>query len=244
MFVHRQDAANPADCRIAARRRIDDNAPVLGFQNARGLFAGAVAATVMFAFSPLAAAQDAPGHSLAESAAESVRDAAASAWRTTQNLTSSALDLVGIRYRWGGTTPESGLDCSGLVQFVFQQVTGVTLPRSAKEMSRIGEKVGISDLKPGDLVFFNTRRFAYSHVGIYVGDSQFIHAPRRGREVEVATIDKAYWQKRFDGARRLVGVLPELMPALMSEAVASSLDVSAADSGATVVFPEAGGPEP
>ncbi len=217
---------------------------MFGFRNVRGFFAGAVTVTAMFALSPLAAAQDAPGHSLAESAAVSVRDAAASAWRTTQNLTSSALDLIGIRYRWGGTTPESGLDCSGLVQFVFQQVTGVTLPRSAKEMSRIGEKVGMSDLKPGDLVFFNTRRFAYSHVGIYVGDNRFIHAPRRGREVEVATIDKAYWQKRFDGARRLVGVLPELMPALMSEAAAASLDIGAADPGGTAAFPEAGDPEP
>jgi hypothetical protein len=70
-------------------------------------------------------------------------------------------------------------------------------------------------------VFFNTRRFAYSHVGIYLGDNQFVHSPRRGREVEVATLDSGFWKKRFDGARRLVGVLPELVPAIVSEAAAT-----------------------
>jgi cell wall-associated NlpC family hydrolase len=189
-----------------------------------GAGAAAVVTAALFAFAPVAAAQDAPERSLAETANATVRDAATNAWRTAQDLTSSALDLIGIRYRWGGATPETGLDCSGLVQFVFQQVTGATLPRSAKEMSRLGDKVALSDLKSGDLVFFNTRHFAFSHVGIYVGDNRFIHAPRRGREVEMATIDKRYWQKRFDGARRLVGVLPELMPALVSEAAAASLD--------------------
>lgn len=183
---------------------------------------------VFFALAPAAAAQESPERSLAESASATVKDAATTAWRTAQELTSSALDLIGIRYKWGGSTPETGLDCSGLVQFVFQQVTGVTLPRSAREMSRLGDKVAMVDLKPGDLVFFNTRRFAYSHVGIYLGDNQFIHAPRRGRDVEVTTIDKSYWQKRFNGARRLVGVLPEMMPALVSEASAAPLDATAA----------------
>jgi cell wall-associated NlpC family hydrolase len=188
----------------------------------RRAVAAAIAAAAFLAFAPVAAAQGAPERSLADTATATVRDAATNAWRTARELTSSALDLIGIRYRWGGTTPENGLDCSGLIQFVFQQVTGVTLPRSARELSRLGDKVALSDLKPGDLVFFNTRRFAFSHVGIYVGDNQFIHAPRRGREVTIATIDKNYWQKRFDGARRLVGVLPELMPALVSEAAAAA----------------------
>ena len=142
-------------------------------------------------------AQGAPVPSLAYTATAAVRDAATSAWHTAQDLSSSALGLIGIRYKWGGTTLASGLDCSGLVQFVFQQATGVTLPRSTKELSRIGGEVALTDLKPGDLVFFNTRRFAFSHVGIYLGDKRFIHAPRRGREVEVAMIDKSYWQQRF-----------------------------------------------
>jgi len=169
-----------------------------------------------------AAADDAPLLTLAGSA-NAVRAAASSAWDAARALTSTALELIGIRYKWGGATPETGLDCSGLVQFVFQQATGVTLPRSAKEMSRLGDKVALADLQPGDLVFFNTRRFAFSHVGIYLGDNRFIHAPRRGREVEVATIDQSYWQKRFNGARRLIGVLPEMVPALVTEAAASTL---------------------
>ena len=189
--------------------------------------AAAVVATTLIAVAPTVFAQDAAKASLADSATAAVKDAASAAWHTTQNLTSSALDLIGIRYKWGGTTPASGLDCSGLVQFVFQQVTGVTLPRSTKELSRIGDAVALSELQPGDLVFFNTRRFAFSHVGIYVGDNRFIHAPRRGREVEVATFDKNYWQKHFTGARRLIGVLPEMMPALITEAAAAAPDAGA-----------------
>ena len=136
-----------------------------------------------------------------------MKDAAATALHSAQDLASAALDLIGIRYKWGGNTPETGLDCSGLVRYVFQQVTGVTLPRTAKDMSRVGDAGrACRDLQPGDLVFFNTRRFAFSHVGIYLGDNRFVHAPRRGREVEVATLDSSFWQKRFNGARRMAGV--------------------------------------
>ena len=181
--------------------------------------AAALFAAVSLAQAPGAFAQDA--RLLVEDPPSAAGDAATSAWQTARDLTSSALDLIGIRYKWGGATPERGLDCSGLVQFVFQQVTGVALPRSAKEQSRLGEHVTLSDLKPGDLVFFNTRRFAFSHVGIYVGDNRFIHAPRRGRDVEVAAIDKTYWQKHFNGARRLIGVLPEMMPPLIADAAAA-----------------------
>jgi len=185
------------------------------------------ALAVLSTISP-ASAQDSGQRSLAQAARTTVTNAAASAWDTARALTSSALDLIGVRYKWGGAQPETGLDCSGLVQYVFQQVTGVTLPRTAKEMSKLGDRVALGELKPGDLVFFNTRRFAYSHVGIYLGDNRFIHAPRRGREVEVATIDKSYWQKRFDGARRLVGVLPEMVPALVTEAAAATVEPPAA----------------
>jgi cell wall-associated NlpC family hydrolase len=183
--------------------------------------ATALAAVACAAFASTTLAQDAADARIATATAV-VRDAAVTALLSARNLTSSALDLIGIRYKWGGTTPESGLDCSGLVQFVFQQVTGVTLPRSTKDLSRVGSVVALADLRPGDLVFFNTRRLAFSHVGIYVGDNRFVHAPRRGREVEVATIDQSYWQKHFNGARRLVGVLPEMMPKLIAEASASS----------------------
>ena len=138
-------------------------------------------------------------------------------------LAAYALGLIGVSYRFGGNTPEQGLDCSGLVQHVFQQVTGVTLPRTAKEMSRIGESVAKKELAPGDLVFFNTRRFAFSHVGISLGDNRFIHAPRTGRDVEIANLDNGYWQKNFDGARRLVGVIPSLVPTMIASAEAATL---------------------
>jgi len=169
-----------------------------------------------------ATAQDGANRTFAETASSTVKDAAFTAFASARNLTSAALDLIGIRYKWGGNTPETGLDCSGLVRYVFQQVTGVTLPRTARDMSRLGEKVAVADLRPGDLVFFNTRRFAFSHVGIYLGDNRFVHAPRRGREVEIATLESSFWQKRFDGARRMAGILPERTPTIVGEAVAAT----------------------
>jgi hypothetical protein len=99
-------------------------------------------------------------------------------------------------------------------------------------MSRIGTRVGLADLRVGDLVFFNTRHFAFSHVGIYLGNDRFIHAPRRGREVEVTTLSASYWQKHFDGARRLVGELPALMPSVIPDAVAATLGITPLDSPA------------
>ena len=178
---------------------------------------------------PVAAQETAP-RSFREAATATVKDAAATALHSAQDLASAALDLIGIRYKWGGNTPETGLDCSGLVRYVFQQVTGVTLPRTAKDMSHVGTQVAVSDLQPGDLVFFNTRRFAFSHVGIYLGDNRFVHAPRRGREVEVATFDSSFWQQRFNGARRMAGVTLDLIPSLVGEAVAAPVAVSEGDS--------------
>ena len=177
---------------------------------------------------PLAVAQETPGRSLTQAATATVKDVATSAWSSAQDLTEFALGLIGVDYKFGGNSPETGLDCSGLVRYVFQQVTGVTLPRTAREMSRVGDQVARDDLKPGDLVFFNTRRFAFSHVGIYLGDNRFIHAPARGREVEVATFDKSFWQQRFNGARRLAGAVPALVPSLVSEARAAPAWVDAA----------------
>jgi len=181
----------------------------------------ALAAAGFAVLSAPAAAQDAPDRSLAAAASATVMTVASTAWQSAQDLAVFSLGLIGIDYKYGGTTPETGLDCSGLVRYVFQQVTGVTLPRTAKEMSRVGDKVALDELKPGDLVFFNTRRFAFSHVGIYLGDNRFIHAPARGREVEVASFDARFWQKRFNGARRLAGAMPGLVPSLVSEAQAA-----------------------
>ncbi|HRP96311.1 MAG TPA: NlpC/P60 family protein [Rhodocyclaceae bacterium] len=111
---------------------------------------------------------------------------------------------LGVRYRRGGTSRETGLDCSGLVQNVFRSALGLDLPRTASDMARLGLKVGRDELQPGDLVFFNTTRRANSHVGIYVGDGQFLHAPSSGGVVRIETMNQRYWISRFNGARRLV----------------------------------------
>ncbi len=179
---------------------------------------------------PTVTAQSRDESSLAATATATVKAAAANAFATAENLSMFALGLIGVNYRWGGTTPETGLDCSGLVRYVFQQVTGVTLPHNSRELSRVGKKVAVTDLEPGDLVFFNTRRFAFSHVGIYLGENRFLHAPAAGRDVEIATLDKSYWHKRFNGARRLIGVLPTIVPALVTEAVAAPASALAGDS--------------
>lgn len=164
-------------------------------------------------------AKDAPApRTLTSTALET----AGKVWTGAQDVAIYALGLIGVDYRYGGNSPESGLDCSGLVRYVFQEVTGVTLPRTSREMSSIGSKIAMGDLKPGDLVFFNTRRFQFSHVGIYLGDNRFIHAPATGGEVEIARLSESYWKKNFDGARRLVGVLPALVPSMISPALAET----------------------
>ena len=119
-----------------------------------------------------------------------------------------ALNMIGVRYRWGGNSPDSGLDCSGFVRYVFQDTLGMALPRRAEEMSRVGEKVRMSELKPGDLVFFNTMRRTFSHVGIYIGDNKFVHSPSTGSTIRVDDLDSGYWEKRFTGARRLESEFP------------------------------------
>ena len=182
-------------------------------------FATAAMVAVALAAAPAALAQSpASARSFAASAAET----AGKVWSGAQDVAIYALGMIGVDYKFGGNTPESGLDCSGLVRYVFQQVTGFTLPRTSKEMSGLGAKVAVDDLKPGDLVFFNTRRFQFSHVGIYLGDNRFIHAPSAGAEVEIAKLSESYWQKHFNGARRLVGVLPSLVPNVIAPAYAAA----------------------
>ncbi len=143
-------------------------------------------------------------------AEKTLRDIGGKAKDTASEITSYALSLIGVDYKFGGNTPDQGLDCSGLIRYVFQQATGLSLPRTAREQARVGQSVSIDKLQPGDLVFFNTRRFQFSHVGLYVGDNRFIHAPSRGGSVEVVNLDQRYWQKAFNGARRVVSGLPDL----------------------------------
>ena len=120
-----------------------------------------------------------------------------------QDLLLSAMSLIGVKYTWGGNTPESGLDCSGFIRYVFQNSMNMTLPRTAVEMAQTGKTIDKTELKPGDLVFFNTLGRTFSHVGIYLGDNRFIHSPRAGRSVEVANMGQNYWTSRFTGARRI-----------------------------------------
>ncbi len=122
----------------------------------------------------------------------------------TSQLVINTLSFLGVRYRYGGDHASRGFDCSGLVRRVYQETLGLVLPHNAAQQSREGEKVAENELRPGDLVFFNTLRRAFSHVGIYIGNGQFVHAPRPGEKVQIANLDSPYWARRFDGARRLI----------------------------------------
>ena len=116
----------------------------------------------------------------------------------------AAMNFIGTPYRRGGSTAEQGFDCSGFTRHVFELSLGRVLPRRADEQARDRElrPVDRSELRPGDLVFFNTLRRAFSHVGIYIGDGRFIHAPRSGASVRIEDMRAAYWARRYNGARR------------------------------------------
>jgi len=127
----------------------------------------------------------------------SVRDSAS-------ELVMSAMNFIGVPYRRGGNSNETGFDCSGFTRHIFESSIGLVLPRRADEQAHSASLLSIrrEELKPGDLVFFNTMRRTFSHVGIYLGDDKFIHAPRSGALVRVEDMRDSYWSKRFTGARR------------------------------------------
>ena len=118
-------------------------------------------------------------------------------------LARQALTQIGIRYRWGGKSPETGFDCSGLVLYSAQQSLGLKLPPRSYDIAMFGSEVPRSDLQVGDLVFFNTLGRRNSHVGVYLGDDQFVHSPAAGGVVRIEDMKMAYWTKRYNGARRL-----------------------------------------
>lgn len=122
---------------------------------------------------------------------------------SAHELAMNALSVIGITYRYGGNTPETGFDCSGMVRHVVRNALGLDLPRTARDMAQLGKRISLEDLKPGDLVFFNTMRRAFSHVGIYLGENRFVHAPSSGGQVRIDDLSSRYWFARFEGARRL-----------------------------------------
>ena len=119
------------------------------------------------------------------------------------DLVLNAMGFLGVPYRRGGMNAETGFDCSGFVRAMYEQTVGMLLPRRASEQAAVTQVIDRAELKPGDLVFFNTMRRAFSHVGIYVGDNKFIHSPKPGADVRVEDMRVAYWEHRFTGARRV-----------------------------------------
>jgi cell wall-associated NlpC family hydrolase len=155
---------------------------------------------------PDASARRAPAVSGGPSSGPAPQDAA-KAPDASSNVVIAAMGFLDVRYRRGGESAEQGFDCSGFTRHVYASSADLLLPRRAQDQARAPalRKVAQNELEPGDLVFFNTQRAAYSHVGIYVGEGRFIHAPRSGAQVRVEDMRSAYWRKRYNGARRAAG---------------------------------------
>jgi cell wall-associated NlpC family hydrolase len=120
------------------------------------------------------------------------------------DITFFALGLIDTGYRFGGKNPEAGFDCSGMVAYVFRQAADIQVSGSAADIARRGREIDKQELRPGDLVFFNTLGRPFSHVGIYIGDGRFIHAPSTNGKVRIDRMDSKYWAKRFEVARSYV----------------------------------------
>ena len=118
------------------------------------------------------------------------------------DLIMNAMSLIGLSYRFGGNSPTQGLDCSGFMQYIFKRSMGITLPRTSAEMATVGQQVDRANLKPGDMVFFGGGG-RVSHVGMYIGNDRFIHAPRTGRDIEITSMNGNYWKSRYITARRV-----------------------------------------
>ncbi|CAM3647792.1 Murein DD-endopeptidase MepH [Pseudomonas reidholzensis] len=125
--------------------------------------------------------------------------------KQSSDVLSRAVNVLGTPYRWGGSSPTKGFDCSGLVKYAFNDVADVDLPRTSNAMAQgHGVKVARNDLKPGDLIFFNIKSRKVNHVAIYLGNDRFIHAPRRGKRVSIDQLSKPYWQKHYVVAKRVL----------------------------------------
>ena len=138
-----------------------------------------------------------------EDVSHKVADKAQTVAGRAGDLVVNAMGFLGVPYKRGGNSAETGFDCSGFVRAIYQQTVGLVLPRRADQQAASTQVIDKKELQPGDLVFFNSMRRTFSHVGIYVGDGKFIHSPRSGSEVRVEDMRQSYWQRRFDGARRV-----------------------------------------
>ena len=138
-----------------------------------------------------------------EDVSHKVADKAHTVADNASHLVVNAMGFLGVPYKRGGNSAETGFDCSGFVRAMYEQTVGLLLPRRADQQAAATQVIDKKDLQPGDLVFFNTMRRNFSHVGIYVGNNKFIHAPRSGSEVRVEDMGVSYWTRRFNGARRV-----------------------------------------
>ncbi|UOP01917.1 C40 family peptidase [Kingella potus] len=123
--------------------------------------------------------------------------------READELIGSAMGLLGVSYRFGGTSVSTGFDCSGFMQHIFRKTMQINLPRTAAQQAGMGSPVARSELQPGDMVFFRTSRGRISHVGLYIGGNRFIHAPRTGKSIEITSLSNKYWNGRYALARRV-----------------------------------------
>lgn len=146
-----------------------------------------------------------PGSPAPAPASPSATSASSDPADRMSELVVTAMGALGVPYHRGGNSYESGFDCSGFVRAVYEQTFGLMLPRQAAQQAAATQVIERSELQPGDLVFFNTLRRRFSHVGIYVGDYKFIHSPKPGAAVRIEDLRVGYWNRRFDGARRVVG---------------------------------------
>jgi cell wall-associated NlpC family hydrolase len=180
-----------AVCAVASAGPDDMTDPLQTLLADKGLVAAAAASA------PVPAAGLEPASAESSGLLREVRDRAADA-------VLAAMNFIGVRYRRGGVTAESGFDCSGFTRYVFEKGLGLALPRQADQQAKAPGLVAVKreDLKPGDLVFFNTMRRTFSHVGIYIGENRFVHAPSQGKDIRTDDLSFAYWAKRFTGARR------------------------------------------
>ena len=144
-----------------------------------------------------------PGRAIAAAVTPRQTVSSAQSSDNADELISSAMGLLGVAYRYGGTSASTGFDCSGFMQHIFKRSMGVNLPRTSAAQAQMGVGVSRSELQPGDMVFFRTVRGRISHVGLFIGNNRFIHAPRTGKRIEITSLSNKYWNRKYAFGRRV-----------------------------------------